>query len=474
MVVCEGESAHLTCDSGFIKVNQANYGRTCSKTCISGKPANQISNTRCKTAQSLSIMSARCDGSTCCTVPAVNSVFSDPCYGTYKYLDLSYDCVPPSKSVTCENSQSVIKCGKGVIYVHHANYGRRDLVTCPHEFATSPDCYSPQTSSLRSSCTWYTVVIMSAPTQLRVITEETQVHKLTLPDGIPSTVDNFLAAAQNHVQLQGEFYLPLGLSFQEDGSSVSSSDTIILPRSPEFQSEPWPTIFEIPTFSYKVALPLQAGNKAYETDGSLLQNPSMNSDILEKLAEAIFHYTTYPSGLQILAVVEALLKKHPCLKEPGTSYSGMKPHSERNPAKNCKRPKRAEVNYLPPHPSGETSDTLELERQELLNEVKKKNNNMVIQEKNGQNILSKARSFYHCNIINGIGGGSSSVCRELGRWFKSPYGPKYGGGLVVGEVPVHLLRTAKVPLSKAPNPQLLGVPFHGQLPHSEISPLAHV
>ncbi|CAM4683331.1 unnamed protein product [Leuciscus chuanchicus] len=129
-------------------------------------------------------------------------------------------------------------------------------------------------------CTWYTVVIMSAPTQLRVITEETQVHKLTLPDGIPSTVDKFLAAAQNHFQLQGSFTVmymdkdfddqfftltstdviknkdtiklvrnepssviltltpinddaasspsvPLGLSFQEDGSSVSSSDTII-------------------------------------------------------------------------------------------------------------------------------------------------------------------------------------------------------------------------------------------------------
>lgn len=46
---------------------------------------------------------------------------------------------------------------------------------------------------------------------------------------------------------------------------------------------------------------------------------------------------------------------------------------------NCKRPKRAEVNYLPPHPSGETSDSLE--RQELLKEVKKQNNTKVIQEK---------------------------------------------------------------------------------------------
>lgn len=33
---------------------------------------------------------------------------------------------------------------------------------------------------------------------------------------------------------------------------------------------------------------------------------------------------------------------------------------EKHPAKNCKRPKRAEVNYLPPHPSGETAISLEV------------------------------------------------------------------------------------------------------------------
>lgn len=97
--------------------------------------------------------------------------------------------------------------------------------------------------------------------------------------------------------------VPLDKSFQFDSSSVSSSDTIILPQ-------PWPTNFVIPTFSYNVEMLLQAGNKAYEIDGSLLQNPSMNSDIFEKFAEAIIHYSAYPTGLQIQAVVEALIKKH--------------------------------------------------------------------------------------------------------------------------------------------------------------------
>lgn len=31
----------------------------------------------------------------------------------------------------------------------------------------------------------------------------------------------------------------------------------------------------------------------------------------------------YPTGLQISAVAEALINRHPCLKEPGTSFSGL-------------------------------------------------------------------------------------------------------------------------------------------------------
>ncbi|XP_046880477.1 sterile alpha motif domain-containing protein 3-like isoform X2 [Hypomesus transpacificus] len=323
--------------------------------------------------------------------------------------------------------------------------------------------------------------VMSNPSQLRVIIEETEIHKLILPDGIPSTLDELLAAAKHNFDLEGSYAVmhmdkdfdnqfftltstdvvndkdtiklvktdpsiiltlspinepaasssPVPLSFQDDSSSVSSSDTLMLPLSPDYRSEPWPTTFVIPTFSYNVEIPLQAGNKAYESDGSLLQNPSMNSDVLEKLAEAIFQYTAYPTGRQIQAVVESLLAKHPCLREPGTSYSGMygwqqrlkykmanfrsklrrrevhcpeldinslkrKSPGEKNPAKNCKRPKRAEVNYLPPHPSGETSNTLEMERLQLLNEVKKKNNTKVIAEK-----MAKTFSYRRLEVVSG-------------------------------------------------------------------------
>ncbi|KAI2649599.1 L-rhamnose-binding lectin CSL3 [Labeo rohita] len=182
MLICEGGSAFLSCGVGYITVVEANYGRTDSVTCTSGRPANQISNTHCFQESSLSTMTTRCNGRNSCLVSAANSVFPDPCTGTYKYLNLTYDCLPARRSATCENTQSVIVCGPhvhsiltgsvqlqytnycfeiccfcvskatGVIFVDHANYGRRDLVTRPNKLATTPHCYSPQTRSMCSRC----------------------------------------------------------------------------------------------------------------------------------------------------------------------------------------------------------------------------------------------------------------------------------------------------------------------------------
>ena len=44
----------------------------------------------------------------------------------------------------------------------------------------------------------------------------------------------------------------LDLSFQDDSSSLSSSDTIILPQPSEYRLEPWPTNFVVPTFPYNI------------------------------------------------------------------------------------------------------------------------------------------------------------------------------------------------------------------------------
>uniref|UniRef100_A0A3B1IRB8 Si:ch211-66i15.5 n=1 Tax=Astyanax mexicanus TaxID=7994 RepID=A0A3B1IRB8_ASTMX len=151
-LTCETHSAYLSCDYGYIKIYSANYGRTDRTTCSDGAPAHGVANVHCFSERSLKVMSDRCNGRRSCSVPVVNAVFSDPCIGTWKYLDFAYQCLPYKRSVICEYAEGEISCDSGVIFIHHANYGRRDRTTCPHKLATTSDCYFPQTFSLRSRC----------------------------------------------------------------------------------------------------------------------------------------------------------------------------------------------------------------------------------------------------------------------------------------------------------------------------------
>uniref|UniRef100_A0A8C1SGP3 L-rhamnose-binding lectin CSL2-like n=1 Tax=Cyprinus carpio TaxID=7962 RepID=A0A8C1SGP3_CYPCA len=121
-VTCEGGSASLSCPSGFIHILGANYGRTDGKTCSAGRPSGQLLNVKCFQRSSLQTMTTRCNGKKSCSVSAVNSVFKDPCVGTYKYLQVSYECRPLKQRITCEGSKSHIACGKNHLKVNFFLY----------------------------------------------------------------------------------------------------------------------------------------------------------------------------------------------------------------------------------------------------------------------------------------------------------------------------------------------------------------
>ncbi|XP_051283240.1 uncharacterized protein LOC127378444 isoform X4 [Dicentrarchus labrax] len=311
--------------------------------------------------------------------------------------------------------------------------------------------------------------------QLRVILEEHDIRKLTLPTAIPNTVEDLLIVVETF-QLDGEFGLlsedsDFGNQFfsvtstadlhdkatvklirkepvitldlhpiDESGlsstvssvdsvsnrelvsslESSSSQDTIILPVS--CRSAPWPVPFQIPQFSCDVELILAEANKSYHATGTHFEDASVKSAIIHDLSKVIFSYTAYPSSQQITSVAEALVEKFPCLKEPG-SFAGLygwqqrikykmhnycaklrsrkyaypeieintlkRKHPAGAAAKNVKKPKKAEVNYLPPHPIGQDEDTLEKERLELIDEMEKKNNAKIITEKMSKTFSSR-------------------------------------------------------------------------------------
>ena len=57
--------------------------------------------------------------------------------------------------------------------------------------------------------------------------------------------------------------------------------------------------------------------------------------------------------------------------------------ADQKSAKSVKKPRKAEVNYLPPYPAGENEESQEQERIQLLTEVTKRYNSIVIKEKMG-------------------------------------------------------------------------------------------
>ncbi|KAL3973708.1 hypothetical protein ACER0C_024915 [Sarotherodon galilaeus] len=302
---------------------------------------------------------------------------------------------------------------------------------------------------------------MTAPTKLLIILGENNALKLTLPLGIPKNVNELKAEIENQCGVSEQFrlqymdtdfnqFLNLTSTFDlkdmdkikviktgvpetstgSNESSVSSFnlgspcsghnpdyDTDILSSAESrsssssssanstLRSEAWPLDFRIPEFSFDVELQLTKGNQEFQANGTLLTlKPKLKSDILESLSSEIMKYKAYPSDSNLSDVCQALVVKHPCLKEKGseTGFSAWKislkykMSNYRGKLKNLgcselvinslkrrgnsnvhpnqvKKPRRAEVNFCPDYPAGETRE-----------KFKKKNNDETIKAKMAQ------------------------------------------------------------------------------------------
>lgn len=87
---------NLKCDRGeTIQVMKANYGRTSTTICttdIRFDVAAPMYDQNCASENSFRIVNEKCSNKRSCSVPVNNDVFTDPCRGTYKYLEVDYIC----------------------------------------------------------------------------------------------------------------------------------------------------------------------------------------------------------------------------------------------------------------------------------------------------------------------------------------------------------------------------------------------
>uniref|UniRef100_A0A3P9BV25 PB1 domain-containing protein n=1 Tax=Maylandia zebra TaxID=106582 RepID=A0A3P9BV25_9CICH len=191
-----------------------------------------------------------------------------------------------------------------------------------------------------------------------------------------------------------------------DRISTSTDDTILQTDSTDTIDSPerisrWPEVFIVPPFSYEVEHVLREGNAAFDKNGKVITlTRDQKHNILETMGEEIYKLKAYPSTTQIGKAAEALVRKHPCLKERNsdTGWEGWKnslrykmgdqkkklakagimdvavnagKRSRTNPdgaspRANIKRPRRGEVNFLPSYPSGETREDIPLIHQHMM------------------------------------------------------------------------------------------------------------
>ena len=94
--VCEHNDLNIQCGKGkVITVTAANYGRTSNNPNCGGP----IKTTSCNSSGALSKVSSECSGKQNCMIKASNSVFGDPCVGTKKYLEVTYECKGNKKNI---------------------------------------------------------------------------------------------------------------------------------------------------------------------------------------------------------------------------------------------------------------------------------------------------------------------------------------------------------------------------------------
>ncbi|XP_058241475.1 rhamnose-binding lectin-like isoform X2 [Hemibagrus wyckioides] len=150
MITCYGDVQHLLCNTGLIIVKSSVYGRTDSSTCSIGRPNSQVANTNCYSL--ISTIADRCNGLRECELKTDVLGNPDPCYGTYKYYNTSYDCINAKLVVICEQGYSTLDCGADSIKIINANFGCADSRTCSagltNNLIQNTNCYAPNTPSI--------------------------------------------------------------------------------------------------------------------------------------------------------------------------------------------------------------------------------------------------------------------------------------------------------------------------------------
>ena len=87
--ICGYQSGIIRCPPRrVIAIHSVLYGRLNPKTC----PHPQIKSINCRSSLAPLVVRGKCQGQNSCYVYSSHHFYGDPCFGTYKYLEIAYWC----------------------------------------------------------------------------------------------------------------------------------------------------------------------------------------------------------------------------------------------------------------------------------------------------------------------------------------------------------------------------------------------
>lgn len=269
---------------------------------------------------------------------------------------------------------------------------------------------------------------MASPLVLRVILGKDNAEKVILPVR-PETVDELKLELKNLLHLTSDFRLQfedpdfdlalinlvnmsdlpsratITITNLEESPNNRTEESAVLPVSSPARTYTRSDAFVVPKFSYDVEHVLNEGNVAFARDGRTIKpTRSQKHNILECIASEMYRHEAYAGCKQIKKVAVALITQYPCLRDRSqTGYDGWVnslsfkmgnyrsklskagvkdvsinagKRSRSSPGgapsrSGIKRPRRGEVNFLPNYPSGESKDSLEAQRLQMIAEMQK-------------------------------------------------------------------------------------------------------
>ena len=95
-IICENKLDSLSCPPHYvIQIKEAIFGRQTTSVCGGCSIPGQCSYTNCS-LDVTSTLASMCDRKHNCDITPSDKLLGDPCFGTIKYLQVTYECVMAS------------------------------------------------------------------------------------------------------------------------------------------------------------------------------------------------------------------------------------------------------------------------------------------------------------------------------------------------------------------------------------------